>query len=199
MKLNHFASIADAVNYLRAVLNDSLQNELDCMEHEPELHTDEDRTKMRVRIADLESVMDLMERIFTPSKSESAPKQPMPKRHAGEMGYIVEYELPYTHCVQVGVYADSVEAAEEKAEQAFNEARIWDDTPEMPLLYDDFEEAGDAGVALKFNVVGKCKEFPEPDASVITIRRNNAARTTLAALQKRDLLKALQIADSYPE
>ena len=198
MNLNHFTSITEAVIYMTTELLSTLRDDLDRMERqEREHYTDEDRETMRLRIADLESVADLVEQAFKDIPPKTKP--PTTKRSEGELGYVVEYELPYSHRVQVGVYADSAETAGQKAELAFNEGTIWDDTPEMPLLYDDFEETGDAGVALKFNVVGQCEVFPEPDGCVTAIRRDDAGRNALAALKRRDLAVALQIADSYAE
>ncbi|MCG7871032.1 MAG: hypothetical protein JAZ11_02890 [Candidatus Thiodiazotropha lotti] len=198
MKLKYFSSITEAVTYMTTELLSTLRDDLARMERqEREHYMDEDRETMRWRIDDLESVADLVEQAF--KEIPPKPKPPTAKRPEGELGYIVEYELPYSHRVQVGVYADSAEIAGQKVEMAFNEGTIWDDTPEMPLLYDDFEETGDAGVALKFNVVEQCKEFPEPDGCVTAIRRDDAGRNALAALKKRDLAAALQIVDSFPE
>lgn len=198
MKLNHFASIAEAVTYMTTELLATLRDDLARMEkQEREHYTDEDRETMRLRIADLESVADLVEQAFKAVPTKAKP--PTAKRPEGELGYVVEYELPYSHRVQVGVYADSAETAGQKAEQAFNDGAIWDDTPEMPLLYDDFEETSDAGVALTFNVVEQCEVFPEPDGCVTAIRRDDAGRNVLAALKRRDLAAALQVANSYTE
>lgn len=198
MKLKHFTSMTEAVTYMTTELLSTLRDDLARMEkQEREHYEDEDRETMRMRIADLESVADLVEQAFMPRQPE--PKQPEYMPSDGDMGYVVEYELPYTHRVQVGVYADSPESASEKAEAAFNEATIWDNSPAMPLLYDDFDESDDVGAALEFNVVEEGKEFPEPAPSVQAIHRDNAGRNTLAALKNRDIAAALQIADSYTE
>ncbi|HQU15476.1 MAG: hypothetical protein B7Z66_12190 [Chromatiales bacterium 21-64-14] len=69
------------------------------------------------------------------------------------MRYVVQYELPYTHRVQVGIEADSPEAAVKEAERLFDEGEIWDDTATAPLLYDDYEEEEDSGTVLEFEVV----------------------------------------------
>ena len=50
--------------------------------------------------------------------------------------------LHYLHRVTVGLEADDPESALRIAQHAFDEGLIWDDTPAMPLLYDDFEEQG---------------------------------------------------------
>ena len=54
--------------------------------------------------------------------------------------YEATYTLQYLHRVTVGLEADDPESALRIAQQAFDEGLIWDDTPAMPLLYDDFEE-----------------------------------------------------------
>lgn len=88
--------------------------------------------------------------------------------------YVVEYELAYEHRVQVGIRARSPAAAIRQAEQAFADATLWDDTAAMPLLFDDYEETD--GHALAFKVVAEVDTWPVPDASVLQIRRDNAAR-----------------------
>lgn len=88
--------------------------------------------------------------------------------------FVIEYELPYTHRVQVGVEAESHQDAIVQAEQAFAECTIWDDTAEMPLLFDDYEESNDSG-ALVFKVVATVGKWPDQDASVIQIQRGDAA------------------------
>lgn len=87
--------------------------------------------------------------------------------------YVVEYQLDYKHRVQVGVMAGTADEAQELAKQAFDAGAIWDDTAEMPLLFDDYEEDGDG--PLLFQVVATVKEWPAPDASVAALRRNGAA------------------------
>jgi hypothetical protein len=56
--------------------------------------------------------------------------------------FVVSYEIDDVHRVSVGIEAESPEAAQQIAEQAFNEATIWDDTAAMPLLADDYQESG---------------------------------------------------------
>ena len=92
------------------------------------------------------------------------------------MRYIIQYSLPYEHRVMVGIEAESREAAIAKAGELFDQGDIWQDSAEVPLLYDDFEEQGDAGVPLEFTVEDEvCGDWPEPDASVKAIRRRDAA------------------------
>lgn len=92
------------------------------------------------------------------------------------MRYIIQYTLPYEHRVMVGIEAETREAAITKAGELFDQGDIWQDSAEVPLLYDDFEEKGDAGVPLEFTVEDEvCGDWPEPDASVKAIRRRDAA------------------------
>ncbi len=92
------------------------------------------------------------------------------------MRYIIQYTLPYEHRVMVGIEAESREAAIAKAGELFDQGDIWQDSAEVPLLYDDFEEKGDAGVPLEFTVEDEvCGDWPEPDASVKAIRRRDVA------------------------
>ena len=95
------------------------------------------------------------------------------------MKFIVSYTLPYVHQVMVGIEAASEEAALNKAQAFFDEGSIWDDTPQLPLLLDDFEEQGDSGDALEFTIeqtLAEGEDYPAPDASVVAFRRGNAAR-----------------------
>jgi len=87
--------------------------------------------------------------------------------------YIVQYRLDYVHRVQVGIEADSPEAAIEQAETAFNDATLWDDTARLPLLFDDYEEID--GQPLIFEVVAEVETWPEPESSVLHQRRSAAA------------------------
>jgi len=99
------------------------------------------------------------------------------------MKYIIQYTLPYEHRVRVGLEAESEEAAIAKAEVLFYQGDIWEDSARVPLLYDDFEELGDSGVALEFTVEGAVSgDWPEPDASVKEIRRRAAAFQTVRML-----------------
>lgn len=94
------------------------------------------------------------------------------------MRYIVQYTLPYEHRVMVGIEAETPEAALTKAERLFDDGEIWQDTAEVPLLYDDFEEDGDAGLPMQFTVeqdLGSDEPWPTPDSSVKTLRQQAAA------------------------
>lgn len=92
--------------------------------------------------------------------------------------YVLEYQLPYIHRVQVGVRAGTHEAGIGKAMALFDTGRIWDDSDDVPLLFDDYEEDGDAGVPLELKVVATLRDdedWPDADASVSVLRRQRAA------------------------
>jgi len=92
------------------------------------------------------------------------------------MKYVIQYALPYEHRVMVGIEAPSRDEAIARASELFDQGNIWDDTPEVPLLFDDFEEQGDTGVPLEFTVEDEVSgDWPEPNASVKAIRRRDAA------------------------
>lgn len=74
--------------------------------------------------------------------------------------FVVEYQLPYTQVVRVGVEADSHKKALQKARAAFN-----DTAPFMiPVLT---HETRQTGPARDFHAT-EVSEWPEPDASVST-------------------------------
>lgn len=110
--------------------------------------------------------------------------------------YVVEYQLPYVHYVQVGVMAESSEASIKAAQAAFDLGTIWDNTPTMPLLTDLYDEASNSSEPfqpLKFEAE-EVDEWPEPDATVRQIERENAAMETC-----RLLLQAFEHQDSGDE
>ena len=90
------------------------------------------------------------------------------------MKYLVEYILPYEHICRVGVEADSEEEACAKAEARFANGTLWDDAPDMPVLYDDYEEVD--GGALEFRAT-KCEggRYPEPHVSAKILQRRTLA------------------------
>lgn len=101
------------------------------------------------------------------------------------MKYVIQYELPYVHRVQVGIEAGSAEEAIGKAQRLFDDGSIWDDSPDVPLLFDDYEEQGDAGVPLEFTVeqtLGDGEAWPDAEASVKAVRRAEAAARAAALL-----------------
>ena len=86
--------------------------------------------------------------------------------------FIVSYQLDYVHSVSVGIEAHNPAEAQQIAEQAFNEAVIWDDTEAMPLLSDDYHESGDERMVWECEWV---EQFPEPDHSVQRLKQEQAA------------------------
>jgi len=92
------------------------------------------------------------------------------------MKYVIQYTLPYEHRVMVGIEAESSEEAIAKAEALFDQGDIWDDTKEVPLLFDDYEETGNSPLVFTVEQELKTDEpWPEPDASVKEVRRREAA------------------------
>jgi len=92
------------------------------------------------------------------------------------MKYVIQYTLPYEHRVMVGIKAESGEEAIAKAEALFDQGDIWDDTKDVPLLFDDYEETGDSPLVFTVEQELKTDEpWPEPDASVKEVRRREAA------------------------
>lgn len=92
------------------------------------------------------------------------------------MKYIVQYTLPCTHRVMVGVEAETPEEAKTKAQALFDQGDLWMDR-DIPLLFDDFEEKDDGSV-LEFTVeqeLAATDPWPEPDASVKELTRREAA------------------------
>lgn len=101
------------------------------------------------------------------------------------MKYVVGYTLPYFHHVQVGIEADTSGQAIEHAQALFDEGDIWDDTPENPLLWDDFFEDEAAGAALTFEIeqtIETSGDFPAPHCSVRSLRSDASARAAARAL-----------------
>jgi len=86
--------------------------------------------------------------------------------------FIVTYEINYVHRVQVGFLAADKDAAILSAKEAFDNGSIWDDTHEMPLLYDQYLEVGEDSLTFSAEPVS---DFPEPDESVNDIRRKEDA------------------------
>ncbi|WAR45989.1 hypothetical protein [Methylomonas rapida] len=86
--------------------------------------------------------------------------------------FVVSYEIDYVHRVSVGITAESSEAAQQIAEQAFNDATIWDDTAAMPLLSDEYHES--EGESLVWECVAVA-QLPEPDHSVRQLKKEQAA------------------------
>lgn len=93
--------------------------------------------------------------------------------------FVVKYSLAYDHVVAVGIRANTTEEAEDTAQQLFDAGEIWDDTPDVPLLYDDFEEQEDN--ILQFEAT-EVDAWPQPDASVLKQRAERGAAVSSANL-----------------
>ncbi|PMS32667.1 hypothetical protein B0G57_12546 [Trinickia symbiotica] len=121
----------------------------------------------------------------------SSTNQPLP-------AYLVGYSLDHTHRIVVGIRAASVEAACAIARAAFDAGTLWDDAPNMPLLYDDYEEHD--GQILSFDATGVAA-WPAADVSVRAVRLHAAARALLsfARLVDERLPRAAAIETWHPE
>ena len=86
--------------------------------------------------------------------------------------FIVSYEIDYIHRVSLGIEALNETEAQQLAEQAFNDATIWDDTEALPLLSDDYYEAGDEGMVWECETV---EHYPAVDHSVQQLHKEQAA------------------------
>ena len=86
--------------------------------------------------------------------------------------FIVSYEIDYVHRVTVGIEALDESEAQQRTEQAFNDATLWDDTEAMPLLSNEYHEAGDDCMAWACEAV---EHYPTPDHSVQQLYKDQAA------------------------
>jgi hypothetical protein len=93
--------------------------------------------------------------------------------------YEVSYTLGHVHKTTVGVLAEDGEAALRMAKTAFDAGRLWDDSPQMPLLYDDFEE--DDGQALAWECLA-VSTFRTKDASVRSLNTRTLALQACRAM-----------------
>jgi hypothetical protein len=93
--------------------------------------------------------------------------------------FAATYEIDYTHRVVVGVTAPDAETAKQLASNAFDEGTIWNDTEDMPLLFDDYEEVNDETLLFSAEEIS---EFPEPDSSVKAIKQKEFAFYVCQAL-----------------
>ena len=93
--------------------------------------------------------------------------------------FAATYEIDYTHRVVVGVSAPDAETAKQLANDAFDEGTIWNDTEDMPLLFDDYEEVNDETLLFSAEEIS---EFPEPDSSVKAIKQKEFAFYACMAL-----------------
>ena len=117
------------------------------------------------------------------------------------MKYIIQYTLPYEHRVMVGIQAESDGAAITQAEKLINAGDIWNGIPEAPLLFDDYEEIDD-GSPLEFTVEQALADdapWPEPDASVKSMRKQEAAfeaaRLLVAAYRRAEVSGSVDWSD----
>ncbi|MDR8402144.1 hypothetical protein NE850_38120 [Paraburkholderia sp. USG1] len=117
---------------------------------------------------------------------------------AGLAAYMVGYTLDHAHRVVVGIRATSPEAACAIVRAAFNAGTLWDNPPDMPLLYDDYEELD--GQVLRFDATA-VPAWPEAHPSVRAARLRAAADLLLAFARLVDTraLPADTIASWHPE
>lgn len=92
--------------------------------------------------------------------------------------FMVGYSLDHTHRVVVGIRAASADAACAIARAGFDAGTLWDDTPDMPLLYDDYDE-------LNFDATSVAT-WPAADVSVRAVRLHAAAHRLLAFARLAD-------------
>ena len=85
-----------------------------------------------------------------------------PDAQPGHMKYVVTYSADYKHVVKVGAIADTPENAVLLVRGALDIGTVWDNAPDMPLLYDQYAEAEQGGIQFDAEAVG---QFPEPDPS----------------------------------
>ena len=86
--------------------------------------------------------------------------------------FIVSYEIDFIHRVTVGIEALDESEAPQRAEQAFNDATLWDDAEALQPLSDEYHEAGDESMAWECEAV---EHYPEPDHSVQQLYKDQAA------------------------
>lgn len=79
--------------------------------------------------------------------------------------HVATYRLNLIHSVSVGVSAPDGRTARAIAEKALSLGTLWDDSPQMPLLYDEYEEDEDAASQWQWEV-REVGDFPPADASV---------------------------------
>ncbi|MBR8428318.1 MULTISPECIES: hypothetical protein [Burkholderia] len=91
--------------------------------------------------------------------------------------FMVGYTLDQAHRVVVGIRASSADAAAAIARAAFHAGTLWDDTPDMPLLYYDHEELD--GQVPQFDATAVAA-WPTPHASVLAVKRRRAFDQLLA-------------------
>lgn len=117
----------------------------------------------------------------------------------------VEYRLPYDHLVVVGVKATSSTAAVTKVVTALNEGNIWDNTPDMPLLVDDYGETS-AVLGFKVKEVSAFKADSSVQEKVLEGHASNAIALlrkvqagTLEDSDHREIHELLEAVDSWDQ
>lgn len=94
--------------------------------------------------------------------------------------FTVSYSLRYEHVVQVGLTAGSSHQAIRLVRAAFDAGLLWDDTPAMRLLQDNWEECDDNVLTFE---PAKVLELPAPDFSVQEKKRHDASLRMLKLLR----------------
>lgn len=102
----------------------------------------------------------------------------MPKKETHR--FAVGYTIDYAHHVQIGLEAQNEREAIAKAEELFDEGSIWDDTPEVPVLYDGYDEIN--GQTLRFYAEPIADGEPFPKPKITEEREVSAARRAAALL-----------------
>lgn len=97
--------------------------------------------------------------------------------------FMVGYSLDHTHRVVVGIRAASADTACAIARAAFDAGTLWDDTPDMPLLYDDYDELD--WQVLNFDATS-VPTWPAADVSVHAVRLHATAHRLLAFARLAD-------------
>jgi hypothetical protein len=105
--------------------------------------------------------------------------------------FAVTYTIDYQHRVVVGVTASDQNAAVQIANNAFDDGVIWDDKPDLPLLFDDYEEV--EGETLEFSAE-EVQSFPGPDSSIKQLKANQFAFYCAQALLSGEMDSALEFA-----
>lgn len=89
--------------------------------------------------------------------------------------YLVSYEILHRHSVTVGITATDKEAALEKAYELFDAGTIWDDTEQMPLLHDDFEELDGQALTFEAKALEPGADWPKQHVSVQVLKKRESA------------------------
>ena len=100
----------------------------------------------------------------------------MPGKKRPKKKFIVGYSLTYDHFVEIGIEAKNAEEAIKNADSLFEAGSLWQDSPDVPLLYDDYVEHDDN--VLTFTIQQELRpgeQWPNPDGSVLYLRRKEAA------------------------